>query len=301
MSILIQKHLTSSVREFLSNISFTENEKLIFLPQLKELSSENILCFLHQDDTISGLLICRVHLINKQKYISLIYGFSSSEIVAKNLLDALIDFYNNSDFKGILSTILDYTNICTKVIQKSLVKSTNFYLAKSSTLEHLSKSSSIDLIPFTKSNKREYTKRFTELLLDYDEQLYRYLNKSYDISVYKTSISSSRDHKFRISYFLDTLINVDDWFSFLIVDTESSIIGFIKGKLTRTSKLINTQFYLPEKYLNSLAESSVQRFAKKIQSSADFVLVENPISNKPLTKVYSRFFKNPIGSSYAFF
>ncbi len=301
MSILIQKHYTSNVQQFVESLSFSNNEKLVILPQLKVLSSENVICFLEQDTQITGVLICKVQQINKKKYLSLIYTFSANENTAKNLIDALIDFYTNSDFNGILSTLIDSENICSKSAQKSLVKSSNFYLAKSSTLEHLSKSSSIEIIPFTKSNKREYSKIFTELLIDYDTQLFRDFNKSYNHPVFKSSISSSRDQKIRTSYFLDTLVTSDDLFSFLILNTDSSIIGFVKGKLTRASKLINTQFYLIEKYLNSYSEPSLQQFAKKIAKSADFVLTESPISNKPLIKVYSRFFKDPIGSSYSHF
>lgn len=302
MPILIQKHYTSNIQKFIETLTFTEYEKLIILPQLKSLSSENVICFLDQEaDVISSIFICKIQQVNKQKYLSLVYTFSSNENAAKILLDALIDFYKNSDFNGILSTLIDKASISAKIIQKSLIKSTNFYGAKSSTLSNLSKGSSIELIPFTKSNKREYSKVFSELLLEYDSQLFKDLNASYNNQVYKTSISSARDQKIRISYFLDTLVTSDDWFSYLILHTDSSIIGFIKGKTARSSRLINTQFYLPEKALNSSSEFVLQQFAKKIQSSADIVLVESPLSNKPLNKVYTRFFKNPIGSSFSYF
>lgn len=309
ISIDSSKGLSPKAADYIKNIKAYNNktDALLFNNTISNtaISSSSYSIVAFEDENTVGVLGYKQITLNKHDYLLITMFNAQSDEAYSELIKAFLYKYNKSSTDGVFTEL--FPNSDAKITSHFSTAKFNKYESvyiceKAVLLNKLSNRSSVNGVIFKSTNRSQYSKLFSDLLIEYDNELAKDRNDTLKHVVFKTNLSSSRNQRIRISYFINTLIKSNNWFSMLLFDEsndDQEPIGFIKCYIDYKSNICYPDVYIKPKYYAKYAEASFYQFTKNAPASnLAFIITK---SNKSLTSVLERWLGNSLGNSYSIF
>lgn len=308
MEITINKSkgISEEVTTYLKGINrFTsEIEKILFSVRDDSIAASSNVILAIKGDTPIGILVYRLAQLNKKDYINILVFHIDEKAAGDSLLSEVKSIYETSSAKFIMTPFLSNGD---KLSQDAFVdfkysKYEDVYTIRSSSLTgKLPNSSAINNIRFTSRNKSSYSRAFSDLLMEYDSELFANRNTAAKEPIYQTNLKGSRTQAIKVSYFVDSVAKSSNWYAYLFFledDDDKQPIGFIKGKVDTKHKFCFIEIYFKPKYFSKYLEASMGQFLKEVP--IDYAAIVVTKNDKSLYSTLDRWCNKPTGSSYFF-
>lgn len=248
--------------------------------------------FSENGEKITGILSFKSAVLNKKDYFQITAFWCDSLEITSSLVNELLTYYKTSKARFILSDTYTEKSIYTQALEKvrAIPYEYSFILSKKALLDRIS-ATTAEMVRLTKNNKRSFARGLIDLLLDFDSELNSNINSSIGESLLPTNMRNERKHRIRLSYFVDTLVQDRNWYTYLLIQDET-IIGFVKGKLEKN--IMHVDLFTNKSYRKE-SETMLTTFLKNIP---DVSIIMTSSKSHPMMNYLKRWFGKAIGSSY---
>lgn len=267
--------------------------------EIDKLPASNVFYIVAYDgDNIIGVLVAKAITVAKKSFLSIKVFITKEAAIAKQLLEELQSVVNESSSRGIFTNAISTENT---LIQKALTtfgfkEEAQVFLGKRSKIKTVPIRDDVTVVPFKRSNRSEYNRIFSKLLLEHDEANNTFRNQVYRTKLFNEHLVGSKAQNIRISYFIAGVLNSPSWNVFLLfVDDEP--IGFAKGIVSKTHPCF-PDIYLKEKYRERYTDSAMSIFAKDIPESQQELGKYVSTADKIMLHACKKWFGEPIASTF---
>lgn len=229
--------------------------------------SGNATYLTHQtNEKFDSVLIYKDRQINKKAYTDVVYtSVSDMKILDAMIVKLLHDNQSNGIFTGpILNDdqpeIQSWKNHGFKVSNEVLGMPILALMRK------CHENPNLRSVRYRKNNMALFQRLFMELLTEHDTLLAQHANKTYGRPVYPENLKTNNAYRIKISHFTKYMAFNASWHSFLLFDDKEAI-GFVKGKVEKSTKVCFPDLYLRPEYFEKYANAAYAVLLKSLYKS----------------------------------
>ena len=270
----------------------------------KDIPSGSIVLICKRGTDNVGILIAKTISINKHEFVSVQLIDVDDSLDEKQgciltMLAKLYEIYSNKKVEGIIADYVDNNSTeIVKALDASRFKEiSNLFAIVPSKLSDVKKDEDIEVVSFDEFNKKIYSGRLTDLLIDHDEHINKSFNDSVGKRIEDTKLKGDSDHERKMRFFIESLAKDDRWLVVLI-NQKAMTLGYAKVKVLESAKVGFVDAYNDDKEKEKIFELSLKELSKLSGKKLDFFVADINITYKEELKLYEKVFGKSIGSSY---
>lgn len=311
MSIIVKvsKTATDDVMKYIRAIkqSSSKLEKALFDFDISfKITSSCTLFIAYDEKVIKGVIISKVVKINKKNYLDLPLIHADSSDIYKQLFDEVFGMFNESSAQGMFTSIIPEGSEIQKILKQQRFKIYDSVYGISSRLLEAKSSNkpSIYQVRFTSKTRSNYSRLFSDLLVEHDIQVNKEHNKAAGKEIYPVQLDS-KQHRIVVSYFISGTLKKSNWYTYLFFTDEEcspeNCIGFIKTDTDKDKLLCFPSIYLKPKYFDKYINTALHQFAENInEANVENTCVSVSREWSKLNHISHQLLGNPLGHSYIF-
>lgn len=251
------------------------------------------------DNNVNGIIITKKISIEKRPFVNIVLCSAETAATYDELLKTFIEHERTINSDGIFTEVFnDKDTLRASAFKKYKLKKYQsvYSIRKADLTSKVTVKSSLRWALFNKRTRSDLSSLFLKFLIEYDITLAKKRNEILEHPVFKTSLQRSRTQRIRVSYFIESVLNSNEWTACILFDDDEPI-GFVKGRIVKGTNICYPEIFLKHKYINKYRESALAVLLQELKvENIGFMCTDNETE---YLGMYESLTGKPLGHSYA--